>query len=208
MTSHGTAEDVERAWRRIMAWLGRHAPVTASAIRPPAPENTRRATENAIAESLPAELLGWWSVMDGMDDNESYRAGFVVPDVFMPLTVERVLEEYLNLSRFPDFDCCGEGDTHRKQAGETGLGFCGALVPICRDLGGDILAVDLRAGDRRGCVIDWKAEDAYLPSAWPSVAAMLTDTADRLDNHALGREPTGTATVPTVVDDGVLIWDR
>ncbi|WP_346124267.1 hypothetical protein [Micromonospora coerulea] len=105
-------------------------------------------------------------------------------------------ERFASLSRFADQSCCGAGGTHATAAGERLIGFCTATIPICWDLAGDVLVVDLRDGARHGCVMSWWAEDGYCETAWGGTAAMLADTADRLD------DPTRTA----IVDGGTLQW--
>ncbi|MBX6358184.1 MAG: hypothetical protein IRZ05_20340, partial [Micromonosporaceae bacterium] len=78
------------------------------------------------------------------------------------------------------------------------FGYCTATVPICSDLGGDVLVVDLRDGARHGCILQWTAEEGYFETGWAGTAAMLADIADRLE------DPTWTE----VVDGGVLQWAR
>ncbi|MCD0445880.1 SMI1/KNR4 family protein [Glycomyces sp. A-F 0318] len=69
-------------------------------------------------------------------------------------------------------------------AGERMFGFCTATVPIGRDGGGDVLVVDLRDGERRGCVMEWLAEEGYVATDWAGTGAMLADVADRLEDPA------------------------
>jgi cell wall assembly regulator SMI1 len=186
---------VEESWRRIITWLARHAPVTAAAIRPSAGAAEARRTEQAVSRPLPADVLAWWGLMDGIGDAD-YRAGFPIPPVYMPLPVAAVRERFFGLTRFADQDCCGVGGAHATTAGEPSFGFCTATVPICWDLGGDVLVVDLRDGARRGCVMAWMAEEGYSETAWADTAAMLADVADRLDD----------LTRTEIVDGGALQW--
>jgi cell wall assembly regulator SMI1 len=184
---------VEKSWRRIVTWLAEYAPVTAAAIRPSAGAAEVRRTEEAVGRPLPADVLAWWELMDGIDDAD-YRAGFPIATVFMPLPVVRVRERSASLSRFADQSCCGVDGSHVTTAGERLFGFCTATAPICWDLGGDVLVVDLRDGAHHGCVMEWTAEEGYFETAWAGTATMLADIADRLD------DPTWTQ----VVDGGVL----
>jgi hypothetical protein len=48
---------VEESWQRIVIWLGRHAPVTAAAIRPAAPAAEIRRVADAVGLAMPDELL-------------------------------------------------------------------------------------------------------------------------------------------------------
>jgi cell wall assembly regulator SMI1 len=185
---------VEESWRRIMIWLARHAPKTAEAIRPPAGAAEVRRTEEAVGRPLPADLHAWWRLMDGIADAD-YRAGFPMPSHYMPLSVAGVRERFASLSRFADQECCGLDGTHATSAGQRLFGFCTATVPICWDLGGDVLVADLREGARHGGIMSWRAEEGHLETDWAGTGAMLVDTADLLD------DPTRTEIV-----DGGLQW--
>ena len=187
---------VEESWRRIITWLAGHAPVTAAAIRPPAGAAEVRRTEEAVGRPLPADLLAWWGLMDGIAD-ANYPAGFPIPPHYLPLPVAGVRDWFARLSRFADQDCCGPNGAHSTAAGESSFGFCTATVPICRDLAGDVLVVDLRDGAHHGCVMSWWAEEGYAETDWAGTATMLADAADRLD------DPTRTE----IVEGGSLQWN-
>jgi hypothetical protein len=156
-----------------------------------------RRTREAVGRPLPADVLAWWELMDGIDDSD-YRAGNPIATVFAPLPVARVRERFASLARFSGERCCGADGSHPTAAGERMFGFCTGTVPICWSLNGDVLVVDLRDGARHGCVMEWTAEEGLFETAWAGTAAMLADIADRLD------DPTWTQ----VVDDGVLQWAR
>jgi cell wall assembly regulator SMI1 len=187
--------DVAVAWRRITTWLASNAPVTAAAIRPPAGAAELDRTGETVGRPLPEDLLAWWRLMDGIDETD-YRAGFPIPSCYQPLPVAGVRDSFTSLARFADEECCAADGTHATAAGDPLFGYCTATVPICRDLAGDVLVVDLRDGAARGCVMGWMAEDGYVPTGWDTPAAMLADVADRLDNPAHVE----------VVDAGVLQW--
>lgn len=186
---------VEESWRRIADWTARHAPSTAAAIRPSAGKAEIDRTRDAVGRPLPADLLDWWRLMDGIADAD-YRVWSPIPPFYRPLPVAEVREQFASLSRFADESCCGAAGAHAAVAGEPTFGFCTATVPICRDSGGDVLVVDLRDGDRRGCIMEWLAEDGYVPTAWAGTGPMLADVADRLDDPA----QTGTG------EFGMLEW--
>ncbi|MCD0445879.1 hypothetical protein LO763_19910 [Glycomyces sp. A-F 0318] len=63
---------VERSWRRIADWTAQHAPSTAAAIRPTAGKAEIDRTRHAVDRPLPADLLDWWGLMDGIDDADSH----------------------------------------------------------------------------------------------------------------------------------------
>jgi len=191
----GVSTPVEESWQRVAVWLARNAPVTSAAIRPPASAAEVRRTEELVGRALPDDLLAWWALMDGIADAD-YRAGFPIPTHYLPLPVAEVRDWFLRLSRFADRDCCAPEGLHTTEAGSSLFGFCTATVPICRDLAGDVLAVDLRDGASHGFVVSWWAEEGYVQTDWTGAAAMLADTAERLD------DPTQT----DIVDSGSLQW--
>ncbi len=133
--------------------------------------------------------------MDGIADAD-YRAGFPIPPFYLPSPVADVREQFVSLSRFADSECCGASGAHATIAGEASFGFCTATVPICWESGGNVLVVDLRDGTRRGCVMEWAAEEGYSETTWAGTAAMLADVVDRLDDPAQTE----------IVDGGVLQW--
>ncbi|GAB3742720.1 hypothetical protein GCM10027598_74960 [Amycolatopsis oliviviridis] len=192
------------AWQRITAWLRTNTPATAATLRPPAPAADIRAVQHTMGLVLPDDLLEWWQLTDGVDGERDYRAAFTVPGVFLPLPVARVQETWAGLSAYQDESCCHADGGHRQPAGEPTAMFCSALIPICRALDGSVLAVDLRPGARRGHVMDWAAQAGAHCTTWPNVSALLSDTADRLENH----DPTRPAQPgrPFIRDDGVLTW--
>lgn len=186
---------VGESWRRIAEGLERLAPVTAAAIRPAVAAAEVRRTVDAVGRPPPTDLLRWWGSMDGIAD-EGHHPGTPIPPFYLPLPVAEVRDRLAGLVRFVDEQCCGPDGTHALAAGQPSFGFCAATVPICRDVGGDLLVVDLRDGTRHGCVMEWSAECGYSEPVWPGVADMLADVADRL------HDPTQTE----IVEGGVLQW--
>jgi cell wall assembly regulator SMI1 len=188
---------VEMSWRRVTAWLAQHAPVTAGAIRSPAGAAELHRTQEAVAAGhrLPADLLAWWRLMDGVEEADE-RAGFPIPFGYIPLPLHEVRDWHASLSRFADAQCCRADGVHTTAAGEPTFGYCTATVPICRELGGGVLVVDLRDGADHGCVMNWYAVEGYWATGWTGVAAMLADVADRMHDWN-GVE---------VVDGGVVQW--
>ncbi|GAA4529201.1 SMI1/KNR4 family protein [Amycolatopsis samaneae] len=199
-------EPVSRTWQRIVAVLRDHAPATARVIRPPAPAGHLRALRQAVGGELPADLVAWWTVMDGIDDDRDFRAGSVIPGFYIPLGVARAREEYLRQREFPDPGCCGTGGEHRKRAGEVAFPYCTALVPVCRAIDGGLLCVDLRVGKDHGCVMAWYASEGVYAVEWADVATMLAYVAERLDDHALGRVPDRPESRVVIDDEGLLGW--
>lgn len=189
----GVDTPVAESWHTIMRWLARHAPVTAAAVRPGAGTAEAERTAAAVGLALPGDLRDWWALMDGIAD---YRAGSPIPPCYLPLPVAEVRERHADLSRFADADCCAADGSHATAAGEQMFGFCTATVPICWDLGGGVLVLDLRDGERHGDVMAWTAEDGYFDMPWAGTAAMLADVGDRLDDPAWTE----------IVDGGKVQW--
>ncbi|WP_410660061.1 SMI1/KNR4 family protein [Amycolatopsis sp. lyj-112] len=201
---------VEQTWQRIVALLSEHAPVTAREIRPPAPIEHVERLQDAVGLALPADLRAWWAAMDGIDDQRDHgtgsRVGGLVPNSFVPLTVKRAEEEYVRQSGYPDTGCCTPEGTHHKRAGDTGFPFCTALVPICRDVSGGLLCVDLRPGDDHGRVMNWYASEGCYPSGWAGVAEILDEIAERLGDYADGGEVPYGERHPVITEGALTQW--
>ncbi|WP_410585825.1 SMI1/KNR4 family protein, partial [Amycolatopsis sp. lyj-108] len=165
-----------------------------------------RAVQDAVGRPFPDDLLAWWRLMDGVDDDTDYRTAFTLPGVYMPLSVARVREEWTSLSAYPDQDCCWADGQHQRAAGDATFGFCTALLPVCRALDGAVLALDLRPGTDHGCVMDWMAQAGAHRTTWASISALLTDTAERLDNYPTAVQDPPNPGDPAIRDDGALTW--
>ncbi|WP_409496835.1 SMI1/KNR4 family protein [Amycolatopsis sp. cmx-11-12] len=197
---------VDSAWERITTWLRIHTPATTATLRPPAPADDVRAVQNAVGRPFPVDLLAWWRLMDGVDDDADYRTAFTVPGVYMPLPVTRVREEWASLSAYPDHDCCHPDGHHQRAAGDPVLGFCTALLPVCRAVDGAVLSIDLRPGTDHDCVMDWMAQTGAHRTTRTGISAMLTDTADRLEQYTTAPHTRPQPGQATIRDDGVLTW--
>ncbi|WP_233611750.1 SMI1/KNR4 family protein [Amycolatopsis sp. WAC 01376] len=196
---------MKETWRRMMALLSEHAPVTAREIRPPAPAAHVERLRDRVGLELPPELLAWWALMDGVDDQRVRGAGYLIPKGYLPLSVARAEDEYARQSQYPDPDCCTAEGTHRKQAGQDGFPFCAAILPIGRAIDGGLLCVDLRPGEYHGCVMEWYASDGIYPSDWASVTEILDEIAERLDNYVHDRELPYRERHPDI-SEGELSW--
>nr|WP_246481625.1 hypothetical protein [Amycolatopsis umgeniensis] len=200
----GPVNGVGPAWQRITAWLRTNTPATAATLRPPAPADDVRAVQRATGQVFPDDLLAWWRLMDGVDDERDHHTAFTVPGVYFPLSVARVRTTWAGLSVHHDVRCCHADGGHRQPAGEPTVLFCTAFIPIFRALDGSVLVVDLRPGAERGRVMDWVAAAGTHRTVWRNVSALLTDIADRLEIH----DPTCAAQPgrPIIREDGVLTW--
>ncbi|EMD23217.1 SMI1/KNR4 family protein [Amycolatopsis azurea DSM 43854] len=199
---------IRTLWRRIVDVLREHAPATARTIRHPGPVEDVRALESVVGLPFPADLVEWWALMDGIDDGYDQRAGDLVPNGFVPLSVTRAREEYERLteSTATDPTCCGPDRTHRNRAGDDGGPFCSAMVPFCRDLTGAVLCVDLRDGDDHGMLVTMAPGDGFGATHWGSVTEMLAEIAERLEAYARGAELPYGEKHPTVDPEGKIHW--
>lgn len=199
---------VNQLWQQIMNLLREHAPATAREIRPPGPADDIRGLQRLVGLALPDDLVGWWALMDGIVDRYDQRAGDLVPHAFVPLAVRRAHEEYRRMSDSAATDptCCGPGQVHQNHAGDDGGPFCTALVPICRDITGASLCVDLRSGPDHGMIMTMAPGDGFSATHWRSVTEMLTEIAERLDAYARQAELPYGEKHPTVNDEGMLQW--
>lgn len=186
---------VEESWKRITTWLVEHAPDTAAAVRPSAGAAEINRVAAVVGRRLPPDLLAWWALTDGIAEAD-FRVGSPIPPGYLPLPAAEAAEWFAQLSGFADEECCGADGSHATGAGEPLFGFCTGTVPICRDLAGDVLVVDLRDGASHGCVMSWWAEEGYGDVQWAGTAAMLAEVADLLD------DPTRTE----IVEGGSLRW--
>ncbi|MFE5571721.1 SMI1/KNR4 family protein [Amycolatopsis japonica] len=145
-----------------------------------------------VGLELPPELLTWWAVMDGVDDQRDHGTGNrsveLIPKGYLPLSVARAEEEYVRQSQYPDPGCCTPEGTHLKQAGANGFPYCTAVLPIGRAIDGGLLCVDLRQGEHHGRVMEWYASEGIYDSGWASVTEILDEIAERLDD---GEPPAG-----------------
>ncbi|RSN31393.1 SMI1/KNR4 family protein [Amycolatopsis sp. WAC 04169] len=199
---------VNQLWQQITTLLQEHAPATSRAIRPAGPAEEIRGLERVVGLSLPADLVDWWTLTDGVDDRHDQQAGTLVPNRFVPLSASRAREEYQRLSESTATDptCCGPDQTHQNQAGDDGSPFCSALVPISTDGTGAALCVDLRSGDDHGMIMIMAPGDGFSATHWGSVTDMLTEIAERLDSYAHGTELPYGEKHPTVTTEGMLHW--
>ncbi|MFI7120098.1 SMI1/KNR4 family protein [Amycolatopsis sp. NPDC049868] len=195
---------MEATWRRIMALLSEHAPVTAREVRPPAPVAHLERLRIRVGLALPPELLAWWALMDGVDDRRS-RSGELIPKGYLPLSVASAEEEYARQSQYPDPGCCTPDGTHSKQAGQDGFPFCTAVLPIGRAVDGGLLCVDLRQGEHHGRVMEWYASEGIYGADWANVTEILDEIAERLDDYVHDREPPYRERHP-VISEGALSW--
>ncbi|SFX80984.1 hypothetical protein [Streptomyces atratus] len=67
---------VVTAWGRIEKWLKAHAPMSHTALRPPATSGQLEAAEQETGFALPAELKALWLLHDGTHEMPAHLAAF------------------------------------------------------------------------------------------------------------------------------------
>ncbi|GLZ30313.1 hypothetical protein Lesp02_25020 [Lentzea sp. NBRC 105346] len=169
-------------WDRILAWLAEHAPATRAVLRP--------GSDVRLDLEVPADLRRWWNQFGGTTDFAE-----ILPPFYSPLGADRAVELR---ERFRPFFT---GDLP-SQAGTPIAGFHREWLPIAFDGIGDVLAVDLRPGALRGCVVEWDREKREMVKPeWNSVADMFDEVATALETRGrLGH------CQPVVNSAGELSW--
>jgi len=198
---------VNQLWQRIVNLLRTHAPATARLIRPPGPLEKVHELERSVGLPLPADLVEWWTLTDGIAEHER-RAGTLVPNRFVPLSATRARQEYERLSAASATDptCCGPNQTHQNRAGDDGGPFCSAMVPFASDGTGSLLCVDLRDGEDHGILMDMGPGDGFDTTHWGSVTELLTEIAERLEASAHGAEIPYREKHPRFDAEGIVYW--
>jgi cell wall assembly regulator SMI1 len=183
---------VAEHWSRIVEWLREHAPTTASVLRRPAGKPALRELARETRLDVPDELREWWSVCGGTEQSAFAE---VLPPFYTPLGPAMSLRSW-ELKR-PFWSSGVESE-----AGDPTVGFHPQWLPIAFDGCGDALAVDLRPGALRGCVVEWDRERREMVKPeWTSVEEMLDQVATSLEQRsALGH------CHPTVTAAGRLDW--
>ncbi len=169
-------------WNRILAWLAEHAPATRAVLRP---------RYDALPElRVPIDLQMWWSVHGGTEDDHYAE---ILPPFYTPMGADRafVLRDTLT-SKLAD----------ASEAGARATGFHPEWLPIAFDGTGDVLAVDLRPGVLRGCVVEWDQErNEMVKPEWTSIVEMFEQVAMALETRsAVGH------CFPEVNSSGELGW--
>lgn len=81
-------------------------------------------------------------------------------------------------------------------------------MPIADDNSGDWLFVDLRPGERHGCVGKWWGVGGFQQRPiWPGVAEMAEAIIEALDVGLWAPDDTGELDMEPLVEDGVLRWE-
>jgi cell wall assembly regulator SMI1 len=206
---------VATSWPRITGWLTAHHQATASLINPPATADDLRYLESAVNRPLPADLIELLELANGTE----HRAvqGSLIPTLYNLVPVKDMLSTRQMLQKIQhqisgSGPWPGDGDP----AGRPTRDWLDSFLPIAKAADAGLLYVDLRDGDRFGCVWEWYAEGGGASAPWwGSVGEMLDDVAGAFAdgrpalrayaNGAVWPEKRLSPQLPEV-DDGYLRW--
>jgi cell wall assembly regulator SMI1 len=175
------AVDVAGRWSVIVDWLQRHCAEEAAQVRPGASEAVLAAAQREVGAWFPADLLEWWRAADGMEGDCS-----LLPPMFTPYSVTQALESRRRWLGMSARSAMAEIARPEISAGEPAGTPCryvwlAAWMPIAADGCGGDLFVDMRGGPASGCVVYFDHEEwAFERTEWPSVGAMIDETAEAL----------------------------
>lgn len=171
-------------WNRILAWLAEHAPTTRAVLRP--------GSDAPLPAEVPAELREWWRVYGG---TAAPSFAEILPPFYTPVGADRALK--LRERNRPYFSA-----EPSAEAGTPTAGFHPDWLPIAFDGTGDVLAVDLRPGPLRGCVVEWdRQRRKMVKPEWIGVVEMFDQVATALETRGrLGH------CQPVVNSAGELSW--
>lgn len=171
-------DSVDESWAVLVAGLERYWPNVLARIRPPASPGDLRLAEETMGCPLPADLVRWWRLSDGMN-------GFagLIPQSHTPFSVQEALGDrrvWLEVSAHADR--YEPDDLDECLAAPAGTGCSGWFLPqwlpIAGDGSGGTLFVDLRFGHAHGCVSRMTTGWSSSPALWTGVDAMLAEVAE------------------------------
>jgi cell wall assembly regulator SMI1 len=179
------------AIQRIDDWLRRHAPAVRGSLCPPAADADVAVVEDLTNRQLPTDLLVWWRYADGAASQALHTAGALIPRGFVPLSIEHALgrrhmhlDVALSIAPMPRPAWAAFiAGQNALPAGTACQAWLPSWLPIANNGAGMDLFVDLRDGNRHGCITSFAADggSASAPE-WADVAAMLFDIAERLED--------------------------
>ncbi len=172
---------VDVSWDLIVRWLAEYRDpelIEMEWFTTPSTGADIDAVAAEIGEPLPDDLVAWWRLAGGSLNPES--TVYLLPPGQLPLgpadaiKVRARCRELMYYEVSPDADATGP-------AGGDAKVFGSRFLPVAWDHGHTHLFVDLRPGPQYGCVMRWDDEMAVRGGPlWPSVTAMLADTARAL----------------------------
>ncbi|MGZ0148653.1 SMI1/KNR4 family protein [Kribbella sp. WER1] len=203
------------SWARVVGWLEENHPGTAELVNPPATAVDIRYLEAAVGRPLPWDLVELLELANGTE----HRAvrGSLIPTLYNLVPVidmlsMRQVEQKIQRQIFGPGPCEGEGEP----AGAPSSDWLGSFLPVADAADAGLLYVDLRDGDRFGCVWEWYPEGGGESAPWwggvgemiDDVAAALVDGRPALQAYAAGAVRPGERIGPELpeIDEGHLRW--
>ncbi|MFJ6440555.1 SMI1/KNR4 family protein [Streptomyces sp. NPDC091649] len=181
---------VAASWRRIDAWLARHAPARPADLRPPATTGAIDALESRMNLRLPDDLRASLLCHDG---DTSYLAVLPCGPLYSTEQIAEVRQ--LRMEVWEDSEDSDEAETPWWR--EDWIPFAGG--------DGDDSFVDAGRGMWRDHLGDAPHADTACFLGWPSLGAWLHEVAEAMEHH--GRPERGTAVArPIIRKDGWIDW--
>jgi cell wall assembly regulator SMI1 len=199
-------ELVRRSWTSIVGWLETHAPASAAALHGPADERALLAGQAETGRLWPPQLLAWLRMNDGEGRTGDAQ---VLPLGYLPLGVDWIVENWRTMVQVSTevFGPVETAAADTQPAGSKTFAFPRSWLPIGDDTGGDLLFVDLRTGDRSGCIGAYEEGDAFTrPAIWEDIAAMLEDVAAALHTGRWVHPNDPDLDQVPVVENGKIRW--
>ncbi|MFI5712154.1 SMI1/KNR4 family protein [Kribbella sp. NPDC051620] len=203
------------SWARITGWLAVNHPAMAAMINPPATAVDLRYLQAAVNRPLPGDLVELLELANGTE----HRAvrGSLIPTLYnlvpvMEMLSRRQMEQEIQRRVYGAGPRAGEGEP----AGRPTTEWLDSFLPIADAWDAGLLYVDLRDGERFGCVWEWYPEGGMESAPWWSgvgqmleeIAGALVDGRPALRAYASGAVPPEKRLPPQLagVDDGYLRW--
>ncbi|MBL7500536.1 SMI1/KNR4 family protein [Frankia sp. CNm7] len=192
-------DGVRATWTRIVGWLEAEAPLCHAAVRgPESPAVVTDALAN-LGVSFPEYVSEWWSLHDGVPRTHGVE---IFPGAFWPLGIREMIESRQGRVVHVEDPSRLEIQARSESlpAGDHAWYFPRSFIPLAQDPTGCVLSLDLRAGEKHGCLKVWdRDEGALLPPIAPGLAQYLQEILDLLEGRTAGQW------VP-VFGDGWLTW--
>ncbi|WP_213012802.1 SMI1/KNR4 family protein [Paractinoplanes toevensis] len=188
--------EVQESWERLATWFETHAPHVRARLAEPATDADLRAVEQAHGVALPADLAQSWQCFNGVLDGRGDTAS-IYPGGCYPASTHGAIKNLASSARTialasgqdPNEDQI-LADVANDLAGETTEDVWAhppSWIVISEDP--DRLFIDCRRGPRQGCVMKMFHEGGQLGPLWPSIAAMLAETAEILESIDVAARP-------------------
>jgi cell wall assembly regulator SMI1 len=178
------ADQVRRAYERIVAWLTKHprAKAILPSFRPPAKAAAIAAFEKKAKLTLPDGVRALYRLADGQDENAANaRLGDDTIESGMFPSIERSDLAYL-LSPLKLL----ARNTPTGPRSSRMPGFRVGWVPIGDNFGGDNIVIDLtQDAKKRGRVLQFNHEYGGAYEVAPSIEAFLSSIADGLEKKRI-----------------------